>query len=151
MRRLTIETPAPKIEPLRVDSFLFAECSPAHAALCMLINKGTPVAYSLFSAHHVTSCVCTGGTITYTVTSMEDGLVRRLPLADILCSFFGGIVSPAWENQRKDHRHGDRDSSHISLRKKRVKDRHKTAAQTISKCVEGYASAGPLYFSYLNT
>jgi hypothetical protein len=57
VRRITIETPAPKVEPLRVDSFLLAECSPAHATLCMLINEGTPVAYSLFSAHHVTSCL----------------------------------------------------------------------------------------------
>ena len=57
VRRITIETAAPKVEPLGVDSFLLAECSPAHAALCMLINDGTPVGYSLFSAHHVTSCL----------------------------------------------------------------------------------------------
>jgi hypothetical protein len=58
LRRITIETAAPEIEPLGVDSFLLAECSPAHAALGMLINEATPVDYSIFSAHHVTSCLC---------------------------------------------------------------------------------------------
>jgi hypothetical protein len=57
VRRITIETAAPKVEALGVDSFLLAEGSPAHAALCMPINEGTPVDYSLFSAHHVTSCL----------------------------------------------------------------------------------------------
>jgi uncharacterized protein involved in cysteine biosynthesis len=41
-------------------------------------------------------------------------------LADILCTFFEGIVSPAWEHQRKGHHHRDHHSSHISLPEKRV-------------------------------
>jgi hypothetical protein len=55
--RIITETRSPGVKSLRVDALFSAERGCTPAALRVLINERTPVAYSLFSAHHVTSCV----------------------------------------------------------------------------------------------